>query len=720
MIIKWWPGRAEVLSCLKIAAIMKRQYALLAAFCFAVPLLAASGGPDQYGYVWKDSFEPDGPVYSWIDISTTGFPITDLADDNTHGPFIMSGNMPYYWYDVKKIWIGSNGYVAFNGGNIAANFPALPSAGGTDNYVAVLMSDLTFGGAGNPAQCFLLDEPERLIVSWINVPFWNVNAPGYTGSNTFQLILNKQDSTITMQYQSTSGVTGSNGPVIGIESVTGSIGLARSQSLMPSPGYAVRFYNPSTPLLQVKDAAVEWVGEPGTGGITMSVGASLGLATQVANTGNQDLDAFTLVSAVINPVGQTVQTETITVPAMQAGSNLEPPLAQAFTPSVPGTYRHQVTISGVSGELVLTNNTMTREVVVYSATENVQDISWAVPADVTSGLGWNGGDGGIAVYIMAPSYPCQITGTTVRISSNNGSGYAMMLYDDDGPDGGPGTLLDSTVVPFAQGGAGEHVYPLATPVLATGGGYYVAWYMLGPEVYIAKDEVGPFSLRTYEVLGSSWAEYRERTTTDFYLGMRIQQLPFTDVGVTGLLGITNGQVITAPVTVQALVKNMGNIPVTNFPVSYSYDNGTVVTQTYSGNNIQPGNSALVTFSQPFVAPGNGQGQLCAWTSATNDNHPQNDSTCVSVNVAVGIGEHDLVALKTWPNPAHDRLYVEGLPGGPVAWTVVDARGTRVMEGAGPVAGGRLQVDLGPLATGAYVLRCVTDRAVMYGRFVRER
>lgn len=685
-----------------------------------LPLLAATGGPDQYGYMWKDSSEPDGPVYEWIDITATGIPITDLADDNTHGPFTMTGNMPYYWYDVKKVWVGSNGYVAFNGGNIAANFPTLPSAGGTDNYIAVFMADLTFGGAGNPAQCFLLDEPERLIVSWINVPFWNVAAPGYTGSNTFQLILDKQDSTITMQYQSTSGITSSNGPVIGIESVVGSIGLARSQSLMPSAGYAVRFYNPPVPLLQIKDAAVEWVGEPGTGGITMSVGASLDLQVQVANTGNQDLDAFTLVSSMISSSGQTVLTETVTVDPMQAGGNLQPALAQAFVPTTPGTYKHQVTLSGISGEMVTTNNTMVREVVVYPTTQNIMDISWAGPNDDGGGLGWNGGDGGIGVYIMAPDYPCMITATTVRISSNSGSNFAMMLYDDDGPDGAPGTLLDSTVVTLANGGAGDHVYPLATPVQATGGGYYVVWYMLGPNVYIAKDAVAPFSLRCYEVLGGTWAEYRDRTNTDFHLGMRVQQMPFTDVGVIGLVGINNGQVITGPTTVQALVKNLGNTPVTNFPVRYSYNNGPVMTQNYNGNNIAPGNSALVTFSQQFVPPGNGAGQLCAWTDANNDAHAENDTICVSINVAVGIAEHGLTLLNTWPNPATDRLHVEGLPAGNVEWRIMDARGARLLEGMGQPSGGRLTIDLRSLPSGSYVIHCITDDAVLYGRFVRER
>lgn len=696
---------------------MKRSYTLLLLFFAASTLFAASGGPDQYGYIWKDSNEADGPVYSWIDITTTGTAITDLADDNLHGPIIMSSNMPYYWYDAKKVWVASNGYVAFNGGNIAANFPALPAAGGTDNYVAVLMSDLTYTGAGNPGQCFVQDEATQFIVSWINVPFWSVNAPGYTGSNTFQLILNKVDSTITMQYQSTSGVTGSNGPIIGIESITGSIGLARSQSLMPTAGYAVRFYNPATPLLQVKDASVDWVGEPGTGGVTMAVGATLPLATRIQNTGNQPLIPFTLVSKVISASGQTILTETLTVDSLQPNGTVEPVLTQAFVPSAAGTYKHQITLSGISGELVTTNNILEREVVVYSPTANVNLVSWAGLTDDGLGLAWNGGDGGIGVYIMPPFYPCQITGTTVRISSNAGSDFCMKVYDDDGVDGAPGTLLDSVMVSAANGGVGDHVYPLNTAIQVTQGGYYVVWYMVGPNVNIAVDNVGPFSLRCFEVLGGAWSEYRDRVTSDFHLGLQIQQAPFLDVGVAGLIGISNGQTITAATTVQALVQNYGNTPASGFPVNYSFNNGPVVTQNYTGNNIAPGNSAIMTFTQPLLPTESALGDLCVWTSASTDVLGQNDTACVSVDVLAGIKELDRVELTMLPNPARDLVAVEGMPTGRLAFQVLDVQGRQVLAGERSSQGDRWSLDVRGLREGAYALRCVMGSAVFHGRFV---
>lgn len=696
---------------------MKKALTLLISVIGSLGLQAATGGPDQYGYIWKDSAEPDGPVYSWVDITATGMAVTGLADDNTFGPFIMSGNMPYYWYDVKKVWVGSNGYVAFNGGNIAANFPNLPAAGGTENYIAAFMADLTFGGTGNPAQCFLQDEPGRLIVSWINVPFWNVAAPGYTGSNTFQLILNKQDSTITIQFQSCTGTTTSNGPVIGIESITGSIGLARTQSLMPAPGYAVRFYNPANPLLQVTDAAVEWAGVPGTGATNITVGATLPLAVGLLNAGNQPLTSFTITSEVLSPGGQAVLTETVTVDSMQAGGNLEPVLAQAFTPAAPGTYRHRITISGVAGDLIATNNMMEREIGVYAPAVTGIPVSWAGASDDGLGLAWNGGDGGIGVYIIPPYYPCQITGTTIRITSNSGSNFNMKVYDDDGPGGGPGTLLDSVLVTAVNGGPGDHVYPLAgSNIQVTDGGYYVVWYMLGPNVNIAVDVLGPFSMQCHEVLGGAWAEYRARTTTDFHLGLRIEQPPFLDVGVAGLIGISNGQSISGPTTIQALVHNYGNTPANGFPVSYSYNNGAVVTQNYTGSNIAPGNSGVITFTQQLVPLDNSTGSLCVWTAAGTDVLNQNDTSCVGVNVQVGIVEQDGLRVRLFPDPAMDRLSVEGLPDGEARIWVLDTQGRTAWSTKLAVSGGRVQLDVSGIPNGNYVLRFASADRLLHGRF----
>ena len=158
-----------------------------------ITTFAASGGPDAYGYTWADSNEPGGPVYSWIDISGTGNLVSGLQDDNSV-PFISMGmSFHYYWTDYTELKIGSNGWIGFNNtGNIAHCFPSMPLPGGVaDNYLAPLMTDLNFQGVGNPAKVYYEhDIPnDRFIISYIDVPWWSVNAPGFLGINSFQVIL---------------------------------------------------------------------------------------------------------------------------------------------------------------------------------------------------------------------------------------------------------------------------------------------------------------------------------------------------------------------------------------------------------------------------------------------------------------------------------------------------------------------------------------------------
>ena len=99
----------------------------LALFAWMSPSVHAqtSGGPDAYGYTWKNSSHTSNPpTYSWVDITTRGDQVTGLADDNVVGPFPLPQGFQYYWYPVSQIWIGSNGYISFNGVNMASPFPS--------------------------------------------------------------------------------------------------------------------------------------------------------------------------------------------------------------------------------------------------------------------------------------------------------------------------------------------------------------------------------------------------------------------------------------------------------------------------------------------------------------------------------------------------------------------------------------------------------------------
>jgi hypothetical protein len=708
---------------------MTRTITLLALTQFAAAVLAASGGPDQYGYTWKDSNEPGGPVYEWIDITQTGTLVTGLADDNIVGPYTMGENFPFYWYGVKKVFIGSNGYITFiTSGNIAAPFPFIPAPGGTDNFIAGFMTDLNFsdyGGANpvdNPAQCYWQDGLDKAVFSFINVPYWNSLPPLFTGSNTFQIVLNKLDSTITVNYQTAPCCSGSNGPICGIEAINGDIGLMQNTGIYPVDGFSVRFYPPAVPLLDITDASVEWVTDETNGAWSLPVdGTPFPLHTYIRNTGNQPVQDFTVTSTIFNANNQPVAVDASNVGQLLPGQTSDIFFANSFVPSAAGTYRSVTTLSGITGETVTTNNSLTQELVAYDTTQLTNDVDWAGPLDDGIGIGWNGGEAGCGVYIEPPFHPIYVSHTTCRIVSNFGNvPFTMRVYDDNGPNGGPGTLLDSVFVSAAEGQAGNHIYPLANPFLLESGGLYVLWYMGGQNVNLAQDVTPPFSLRTYEVIQGAWAEYRDREAADFHLGLRMGQLPEPDAGASTMDQPDDGQVIGGSTAVRIWLRNFGNIPVSGIPCGYRFAANTAVTQTYNGPAIPPGDSTLFMFAQPLVPFQNAAGELCAWSSLNGDVDAANDTVCVNITLAVGLEEQALAPLRIWPVPAQDVLFLDGLPSGLQRVEVYDMTGAlRLVRALRP---GRMldRIPVTELPPGAYVLRAIGEGGTLNGRFTVQR
>src|SRR5258705_3756218 len=260
---------------------MKKIYALLVTFCaITLNTFALSGGPDAYGYTWRDSNAPNGPVYNWIDIA--GIPgavdVKPLGDDNTIGALQIGFPFHYYWYDVTQVWVGANGFIAFGNDNLASPFHPIPNQLQPQNFIAAMLSDLSFDGIGNPGQCWLWRNiaQDTCIISWIGVPFWQVNAPYYTGSNTFQIILTSTDSSITFQYQQQQGLTAGTAVdymTIGIENISGSVGLqVLHDPLSPyvPASYAIKFYYPPATTYIAHDAEAHWTANDISGAVFVS------------------------------------------------------------------------------------------------------------------------------------------------------------------------------------------------------------------------------------------------------------------------------------------------------------------------------------------------------------------------------------------------------------------------------------------------------------------
>lgn len=483
-----------------------------------------SGGPDAYGYTWKNSnHSVTPPAYQWFDISAIGMEVGGLGDDNVAGPFSAVQGFQFYWYPVNQFWIGSNGFITFNGDNIASPFPAaIPLATGANNWIAPLMADLNFSGTGNTAKCYYWSNPDTLCISWLDLPFYTNNAVGYSGSNSFQVILNKADTSITFNYLSTNIGQGNLDIAIGIENSTGTVGLAAYLDVMPSGNFTIKYYYPTTVTYAVTDGGMNWNGNKTNGAVFIKSGVPYTLEANVRNYGNQPLSSFSVNDTVFSNALAPLTGGQVAVPSLAVQTDTSVTFPNQFTPAAAGTYRFNTFVTGVTGDMVAANNTKTQEIIAIDTSLAAMVLDYSSGVASGGGLGWTGGNGGVGVYIAPPKYPVRITGSRFLITSNTSNvGFYAKIYRDDGPDKSPGNLLDSVFVPGFNIVTGVYTpVPVSNPNLyIDSGGVYLLWYMGGTDINIGRDNTLPISYRTYEVLFNMWSDYRDKYSEDFCIGL---------------------------------------------------------------------------------------------------------------------------------------------------------------------------------------------------------
>jgi hypothetical protein len=497
-----------------------------------------TGGPDAYGYIWRTNLDPQGPAYNWVEIDglTETIEVVGLTDDNViPGGGFINLNVPFhfYWYDVSGFRVGSNGYLTFSTNtNLASStscngFCAIPTPGGGDDYIGALVSDLLFSGTA--ARCYYLISTDSLIVTFDSVPFWD--AAGPVGYNTFQIILDYTDSSIVFNYKDQNGLAGgTNFMSIGIENNSGTVGLQYLYNVYPPAGSAVKFYPPATTTLQINDASTVYNDNPDNGAVFISKnGDPFVMTTEVANTGNQPLAAFNVLSQVRNSANLQIVADTFSAGPLTPGQTQFITQTNTFVAPAAGQYTFR-TDTQLPADATPSNNRKDVELEVIDTTLASIELQYEYSNTNASTVSWTGGDGGVAVY-MKPSFtPYIITDVKEFVTSDaNSVGYHMMVYDDDGLNGAPGTLLDSVYVPPATFTLGAWTTtPLNTPIMKTSGGFYVLWYMGGDGVSLGTQNLPPISNRTYEVLvnssASSFAVYRERQTEEVMLRALISQV----------------------------------------------------------------------------------------------------------------------------------------------------------------------------------------------------
>ena len=657
-------------------------FLFLAFFAWSSPSSFAqtSGGPDAYGYTWKNSSHTSNPPsYNWVDITTRGDQVTGLADDNVVGPFPIPAGFQYYWYPVSQIWIGSNGYISFNGVNMASPFPSsVPSPAGGNDWLAPHMADLNFSGSNNPAQCYFYANQDSLVVSFINVPYWSVTAPGYSGSNSFQIVWTKADTHIQLNNQSLSsaGAT-SQDCVTGIENVTGALGLQNYIDVVPSNSFAIKYYYPSVVTYAVTDGGVNWNKDDRNGGYFIPVNSMQNFQTNIKNFGNQALPAFTATDTIYSVLTPIVN-GSVAVPALQPGEDTTLTFSNTFMAQFPAIFKLSSRVSGISGDMVAANNRKTTKIVAVSTNQTQYTLDYSDGIPDGTGLSWNGGGGGIGVYIEPPVYPAQINGCQFLVTAQPATpvGCSVMLYDDNGPGGTQGTLLDSMYIQPSNIFVGSYTTVMFNnaPFYKTSGGYYLVWYMGGSGITIGRDLTPPTSQQSYEILGSTWAHYRDMYTEDFCMGLLVSNAPFPAANFT---------IDTTQMPLISFTDISTNSP-TTWHWDFGFNNDTSVLQNPS-----------YTYTQ------NGTYTVCL----TVTNTLGSDSICKTVTIrGIGINESAELQWALYPNPTTGQLTLQlprGLEPKAVMLRVTNLLGQHI-PCQWSVEGSRLRTDL-PTASGMYLL-----------------
>jgi hypothetical protein len=181
------------------------------------------GGPDAFGYTWKDNSSSDGPKYFWDDISLTGTPVSNWVntgtvsplDDGYAGPVPIGFNFNFYGEQKSGLYIHTNGLILFDipKGNWTTNYN-IPNSADPNAFIAPFWDDLDgqYGGTVHYKQI-----EDKFLIQYTN---WKkYNSSSYF---TFQVVLNKSGK-ITYYYKNLSGDRSSC--TVGIEGPKGTTGL---------------------------------------------------------------------------------------------------------------------------------------------------------------------------------------------------------------------------------------------------------------------------------------------------------------------------------------------------------------------------------------------------------------------------------------------------------------------------------------------------------------
>ncbi len=160
--------------------------------------LLRGGGPDDFGYEFKDDREPGGPTFAWIDtVSAESLP---LAGDDTVGLVRLPFPFRFYGRVYDSVWVCTNGWLSFGAhpGTSRYENESVPSPNLPNNAVFAFWDDLAVGEFFNGSiytRAVDTAPNRKFAIIWQDVICNFVPDP-----ITFEVVFDEADSSITLQY----------------------------------------------------------------------------------------------------------------------------------------------------------------------------------------------------------------------------------------------------------------------------------------------------------------------------------------------------------------------------------------------------------------------------------------------------------------------------------------------------------------------------------------
>jgi hypothetical protein len=160
-----------------------------------------SGGPDGFGYVWKDSQEEDGPLYNWLSPEDRQ-PLSFASHDALSDPLDLGYTQFFYGQAFSQVRVSPNGYLVFSGLDGGSANVELPNAAAPPYLVAAWWDDLKPDPASLDQIWWWSNGQDSLVVAWDNVPHFN---PFIYGGPIQAQVVMRANGEVTMQIGSVGG-----------------------------------------------------------------------------------------------------------------------------------------------------------------------------------------------------------------------------------------------------------------------------------------------------------------------------------------------------------------------------------------------------------------------------------------------------------------------------------------------------------------------------------